>query len=78
MYFQVNSNVYMQFCCSELIYNYNGASSTKGNVGVLEMSNCMTRGHDDVKFYFRGRHTAKLREEMQGAWAEHWGKDDQA
>lgn len=37
-------------------------SGQKEWFSVLEVENCMSRGHDDVKFHFRRKHTAMLKE----------------
>lgn len=37
----------------------------KGNVSAPEVGNCMCRGHDDMIFHARGKHTAILKENTQ-------------
>ena len=52
--------------------------AAKGYVSVLEMGNCMSEVHGNVRAHSRRRHTAMLQEKTQeGAWTEHWRKGDQ-
>lgn len=45
----------------------------EGNVSVLEIGNCMSKVHHNVRFHSRRRHTAMLQEKTQeGAWTEYW------
>lgn len=47
--------------------------AAKGYVSVLEMGNCMSEVHGNVRSHSRSRHTAVLQEKTQeGAWIEHW------